>query len=47
MKPESWAEVVALIRANNKYATHFTGDLFGGDRRWPQLFCAIEKDRRS
>jgi len=46
MKPRSWAEVVAVIHANNRYAIHFTGDLFGGDRRLPRLFCAIEKDGR-
>src|SRR5262245_50128013 len=32
MKPSSEAEVVAVTCANNKYASHFTGDLFGGSR---------------
>ena len=31
MKPRSWAEVVPVIRANNRYASQFVGDLFGGD----------------
>jgi hypothetical protein len=32
MEPSSGAEVVAVTRANNKYAIHFTGDLFGTRR---------------